>query len=272
MDDEIFKQLFELVQALDRVGVQAIICGGLGMYLCFSDEGYETGQILRATKDVDVILAGQAVSDQTKREAIAGIILDELNYIVREDAKHFRFQKEHNQQLDILTPPVEGIQNDGVRAKLVKSRLHGRIMPEARFIEEDLRAVSLSSAWPDCPSDGLKVLVPSPTNLLMLKLFAFNDRIERDDRERALDHAWDIYAAVILANRKDYLQGQEFLARHDACEIVQKARSIVSAKFSSLKDAAWQYVLGASGLYPDFNVSDRRARLDAARRRLLRWF
>ncbi|MGE5293537.1 MAG: hypothetical protein ACM3VT_01785, partial [Solirubrobacterales bacterium] len=97
MDNTIFHQLLQLTQAFNRTGMKPLICGGLGIYLLFRDRPKD----IRATTDIDLIIPCSQALDEEKRNAIAGLILDELKYTVREDGKHFRFVKEPTQQLDV---------------------------------------------------------------------------------------------------------------------------------------------------------------------------
>lgn len=275
MNSEIFQQLAELAQSFKKIGVKPVICGGLGVYLCFHKSLEEVQQMIRATNDIDLMLTPTQVLEQSRRNAIAEIIRDELNYVVREDSKHFRFQKEPDQQLDILVPPIEGIKTEGSRVKLSSSKLHGRVTNEARFIGEDLRTISLSDILADKEKAcGLEVQVPSPANQLILKLFAFDDRDEgqRQDVERAQAHVWDIYIIIMLTSKNDYLEGQRFLLRHKDSDIIKRVLSIVSSKFSAVDQTGWQCVLEASAFYPDLNRKEKGVRLDVASRRLVRWF
>ena len=273
MDDIIFGQLAELAQPLNRIGVKPLICGGLGVFLSLHKQQNEARKMLRATRDIDLMLTEQDVSEVAKRNAIANIIIGELKYEVREGCEHFRFQKENNQQLDILTPPINGINVQGGRSRLVKSKLHGHIASEACFIEEDLRTISSSEILSGDLIDSFEVLLPSPTNLLILKLFAFDDRNNKDETEHAQTHALDIYLIIaMLTQRRDYLEGQKFLSRHRDSEIIQRAVSIVDSKFSSVDKLGWQLVLEASSFYTEKNVRQKRERLDDAKRRLVRWF
>ena len=270
MDEMILYQLAELAGAFNKIGIKPVICGGLGIYLGFHSRESEVP--LRTTNDIDLILTKTQVLEQSRLNAIAEIITSKLKYIVCEDGKYFKFQK-GNQYLDVLAQPVEGINIEGFRAKFVKSRLHGHITPEACFIEEDLITISLSDILPDNEkTGGIEVFVPSPTNLLLLKLFAFDDRDEKKENDPAQTHAFDVYVTVTLADRNDYLQGQKFLARHKNSQIIQRSESIVTNKFSSVDQVGWQRVLEASSFYPNLNVQQKRERLDEAKRRLVRWF
>jgi len=268
--------LADLAESFNRIGLKPVICGGLGLYLCFHKAEGQARQMIRATTDIDLMLTRTQVLKEAERRAIAATITDGLGYIVREGCEYYQFIKEPDQDLDILSPPVEGLEVDNFRIKIVKSKLHGHITPEACFIEEGLRTVSLREFLPDEEQrHGLEVQVPSPTNLLLLKLFAFNDRDEgqRQDSERAQAHAWDIYVIIMLAtSRDDYLEGQDFLSRHEDSDIIQNARSIVGSKFNAVEQAGWRRVLESSDFYPGLNRREKEARLDEAMRRLLRWF
>jgi hypothetical protein len=117
-------------------------------------------------------------------------------------------------------------------------------------------------------------MVPSPTNLLILKLFAFDDRSEgqRQDAMRAQAHAWDIFITIMLTNRNDYLEGQGFLSRHSDSNIIRLTQSIVRDKFYAVHQAGWQHILKASDFYPNLSRQEKESKLDTAGRRLARWF
>jgi len=267
--------LADLAESFNRIGLKPVICGGLGIYLCFHECEGEAQGLIRTTNDIDLILTKTQVIEKARCRAIAEIITGELRYIVREGREYLHFKKNQDQYLDILAPPIEGFKIEGFRIKFVSSKLHGHITNEACFIEEDLKTVSLLPFLPDNDKrSNLEVQVPSPTNSMILKLFAFNDRDEgqRTDFERAQAHALDIYIAIMLTNKTDYDEGQKFLSRHRDSEIIQKAQSIVHSKFSSIDKSGWRYVLEASSFYPEINVRQKRERLDNAKRRLVRWF
>jgi len=275
MDKRIIEQLAELAESFNRIGLKPVIFGGLGVYLCFYKAEGQAREMIRVTNDIDLMLTETQVLEQARCRAIAEIITGELRYVVREGREHLHFMKDNDKYLDILAPPIKGFKRDDIRIKLVSSKLHGRVTKEACFIEEDLRTVSLDELLLENGArDGLEVQVPSLTNLLLLKLFAFNDRDEgeRHNPERAQAHASDVYRIIILANRADYLEGRQFLSRHKDSDIIQNARSIVGSKFNAVEQAGWRRVLDSSDFYPGLNRRGKEARLDEARRRLLRWF
>lgn len=48
MDRRIIEQLADLAESFNRIGLRPVICGGLGIYLCFHKSEGQARQILRA--------------------------------------------------------------------------------------------------------------------------------------------------------------------------------------------------------------------------------
>lgn len=275
MDDAVLTQLADLARLFNEIGIKPIICGGLGIYLCFHKREDKAQSMIRATNDIDLMVTKTQLTEIARAKAIAEILTGKLDYVVREDCKHFRFTKTPNQQLDILAQPMEGFKVQGDRVKFVRSKLHGCLTNEALFVDEGLRTIKLLDVFAtSVRNDSVEVQVPSPTNLLILKLCAFDDRVQgaREDTERAQTHAFDIYVITMLTTRDDYLEGQEFLARHSHSEEIQRVISIVRGKFSSADKLGWQRVLETTSFYPDLNVQQKRNKLEEAKNRLVRWF
>lgn len=77
MESIIFQQLAELADSFNRIGFKPVICGGLGLYLCFNEYKDEAQGLIRTTNDVDLILTKTQVLEQAKCRAIAEIITGE---------------------------------------------------------------------------------------------------------------------------------------------------------------------------------------------------
>jgi hypothetical protein len=264
MDEMLLNQLAELARPLNKIGIKPVICGGLGVYLCFRDSEGAARGIMRATNDIDFMITKEMVFEESRRNALAEIITGELEYIVSKNDRHFRFIKAPDRHLDFLAPPIDDFEIKEHRVKLVKSKLHGRLTSEALYINEDLRTVELK--------DKIEIQVPSATNLLILKICAFDDRDRNNETERAQAHAYDIYIAVTLATIEDYKEGQKFLTRHKDWPMLQRVKSIVDTKFDTVDKPGWQRVLEASSFYPRMNVQQKRDELEQAKNRLVRWF
>jgi hypothetical protein len=262
MNESVLEQLSELARAFNGIGLQPVICGGLAVYLHFSSRQKDFE--LRATSDIDLIVTETQAKKKANRLAILKAIKGDLQYCVCSDAKHFMFEKPPANKLDILVPPVQidDLEIENFRVKLVKSQLHGYLTPEACFIEEGLEIIPLKDYF---------VNVPSISNMLILKLFAFDDRHKRQDTERAQTHAFDIFVIAELSNTADYRQGREFVSKHNDSEIINKTRLIVSERFNDAESTGWEYIL-RTGIFPELNLQQKRQRLEHAANRLLRWF
>jgi hypothetical protein len=273
MNNILIKQLSELAIACQQKDIKPIICGGLGVYLSFCRKEDEIRQMIRATQDIDLMFCRQDLIEEAKRKAMAEIITEKLEYVVQEQKKHHGFKKDPDQELDILVPFVEGLPQMNYRLSIVKSVLHGHITTEAEFIDEDMRTILLSDISKEF-GDNVIIYVPCPTNLMIMKLHAFNDRIKEphDDLDRAMAHAFDIYVIIMLTNRDDLKDGQSFLFRHTDSDIIQKTKVIIENYFSNYAQAGWQYVLRGNNFYPTMMISDREERLKEASARLVRWF
>lgn len=268
MKDEVLEQLHDLTKAFNAIDMKPVICGGLGIYLKYFNR--EGNIELRATKDIDLMLTETQVKSETNRLAISKAIQDDSQYLVKDEAKYFKFEKPPNKMLDILVPRV-GLYTKNFRVRLVKSRLHGHLTLEAKFIEEDLETVSLHNILSgDCAYD-CRIQVPSAVNLLILKLFAFDDRYKKNDTERAQTHAYDIFVIAELSNREDYLQAKEFITHHAESDIISRIKSIISADFQDTSSPGWRSIPRMS-IAPNLEISQRNQIIEHAARRLMRWF
>ncbi len=273
MNDRILSQLLELARAFDRVGLTPLICRGLGVFLSLCGRQKEVP--LRMTNDIDLMLTQQQLSEEANRNAIAEIITGTLDYRARELGKYFMFEKDDGQRLDILTQPIYGLAVDGFRAKIVPSRLHAYITEEALFVEEDMKTIRLCDLLPgNKEAEELAIRVPSLTNFLVLKLFAFDDRDSgpRRDDNQARAHAFDVYVLVTLATQQDYETGSRFLARHSDSDVIRRAKEIVNNKFSSVDAAGWRRVLEAPSFYSNLRMEWKKQKLNEAKGRLIRCF
>ncbi|MFA5554462.1 MAG: nucleotidyl transferase AbiEii/AbiGii toxin family protein [Phycisphaerae bacterium] len=270
MKDEVLSQLHDLAKAFNKIDIKPVICGGLGIYLKFYSSKNEIE--LRATNDIDLMLTETQVKSQADRNAVLKTIKDDLHYVLRAQGQCFMFEKSPYDKLDILAPPIQGLtrENDN-RVKLVKSKLHGRLTPEAQFIEEDLETVPLHNILSVNCNNNCEIQVPSAVNLLILKLFAFDDRYAKKDTERAQTHAYDIFVIAELSNRADYLQAKEFILRHAESDIIRRAKSVVLDKFDGIQSSGWLSVPRMS-LAANLDVSQRNQKIEHAAKRLLRWF
>ena len=274
MDNIIIQQLAELAKACEDKDIKPIICGGLGVYLSYCNKENEIQNMLRATQDIDLMLCKDDLLEESKRNSIAEIITDELKYIVQPEKQLHGFKKNNNMELDILVPPIDELTKKNYRLRIVKSILHGHITEEAKYIDEDLNTIQLSNISEEFQNDDIKLYTPSPTNLMIMKLYAFNDRCrgKRHEPDRAMAHAWDVYIIIMLSDITDLKQGQEFIVRHTESEILQKTRNIVEDYFSKSQQLGWQTILSSPNFYPGTSMREKEEQLQQASARIKRWF
>jgi len=74
MDCGLIEQLAELAESFNRIGLKPVICGGLGLYLCFYKAEGQAREMIRVTNDIDLMLTETQVLEQARRQAIAEII------------------------------------------------------------------------------------------------------------------------------------------------------------------------------------------------------
>jgi hypothetical protein len=122
--------------------------------------------------------------------------------------------------------------------------------------------------------ENIEVCVPSFTNLMILKLFAFRDRNSgsRQDDNKAKAHAYDIFNLITLTNLQDYKDGLEFITRHKKSDIINEAREIVRNNFSTIDSSGWIRVLENTSFYPDTKLNQRREKIENAKSKLTKWF
>lgn len=271
LDEIIWQQLAKLAESFDELGLTPVVCGGVAIYLHLAHNSIaQRERLIRITTDVDLILTPSQVLEQSRLNAIAEIIT--LNYFVDENAAHFQFWNNLGQRLDILAPPILDFPTKNERVYLVKGKLHGHLVEEASFVEEDMKLITLSDFFSG--KGNLKIAIPSLSNMLILKLSAFIERYvgKRKKIKLAQKHAWDIYAIATCLELADYHQGQKLLSRHADSEIIQKSQQIVRDYFSDPAQGGWREVMDTDYFKSFTTRQEKEDKLSPARNRLVRLF
>ena len=74
--------------------------------------------------------------------------------------------------------------------------------------------------------------MPNSFTYLLMKLHAFRDRMNDEEKRLATHHALDIYRIVAMLTRDEYDLVQELSRRHARTPPVETARDVVSGLFS----------------------------------------
>ncbi|WP_412068593.1 hypothetical protein [Rubrivirga sp. IMCC43871] len=241
-------ELQRLAAALEPHGVPVIIGGGYGLLL--RQQHVEESEVptlrpiptARSTNDLDVFLTVELVADAEKMAAIR-TVLDDRGFKVVDKAKYFQFDRpveyagaERKLKVDLLAPPPRPGNELRKKVKLKSSRvgprdrgdddpvIHARATPEAFIVSEHTLVLPLGEA-------GLEVLVPHPFSFLLLKLFAYRDQRENEEKEYGRYHAYDLYRIVAMMTAEDFQQAEALRDQYLDDEIVIEARRIVAELF-----------------------------------------
>ena len=78
--------------------------------------------------------------------------------------------------------------------------------------------------------------MPNPYTFLMMKLFAFKDRVHDADKEYGRYHALDLYTIMATTTEEEWGQAKEFRDRFKEDPYVVEAGRLVSEYFSTLEN------------------------------------
>lgn len=190
--DPLRETLIDLATLFKPDSIELIVGGGYGLLLRseliakrghFSTLGIDT--IIRSTSDLDCFLGAEVISDADKTRRIAAA-LETLGFASIQN--YWQFSKTIGDRgdihIDLLAadvPPslIANIHGPNDKRRLRPrgfDKLHGRRTPEAVTIERHATRIDVSRDGSDA-----YVLIPHPLSFILMKLFAFRDRINQSD-------------------------------------------------------------------------------------------
>ena len=262
-NDILTSSLIELAKELEKTDVPLIVGGGLSLYLrttLFNKKyslRYPKRILQRSTKDIDIFLSSDLIIDSAKIELIRDS-LKKLNY--KPLTKFFQFSKniapDRNIVIDILSAPpskenMDKIKFNGVRIKPVGiEEFHARLVKEAKDI--NLGSIPLNDFSNLKKNVNISNLfIPSSFNYIILKLHAFNDRLNDSSVDYGQHHAYDIFATVTDMDEGDWKNAEHHFNFAKDSEYIKSAQNIISNNFSR-KDNMGIIRLQESKLYQRF--------------------
>lgn len=240
--DRLGRELIDLARAFSRENIPTVIAGGYGLVLKYRRTLEKDVETIfsslpgtRATADLDLFLTLEVISNPQKAEYIR-TVLEEKEYEPVEGAENYQFARTlkdgRKLKVDLLTPAPGDSKELRVKAQRVRPRgasgtIHGRKVPEAFSLEENLQALTLST------NDGqqIDVHLPDPFTYYLLKLFALRDRL--DQPEQARRHAFDIYVNAGMMTEAEWETSRELYVEHKARDILGEARQITEQLFGT---------------------------------------
>ena len=245
--------LLDLLHKIQGTDIKLIIGGGFGIYL-------KTEHVLRvgvrtlfqewpeprSTNDLDLYLRPEFLIQSAKLKPLAEAI-SELGYQVVPGAEKYQFVKPGpggsqagSVKIDILTGPRSRFQGSGVKTDARRARpspsvgIHAHPVDEAPTLEEGLVPVTIMGKLSAGKPWRAEIFLPHPYTFLMMKLFAFKDRLTDPDKEFGRYHALDLY--TILATTTEGEWKHALILRDQRVDepYIVEAGKLVSKYFSTL--------------------------------------
>lgn len=246
--------LLDLLHAMKGSDVKLIVGGGFGIYLkadhvrrlgvrTLLEEWPES----RSTNDIDLFLRPELLIDPGKLKPLADAISN-LNYHVVPGAEKYQFFKPGEAgtdeaggiKLDILTGPQQRFRGTPVKTDSRRVRpkpsvgIHAHPVEEALTLEEGLLPVALGGKLSSGEPWGAEVFLPHPFTFLMMKLFAFKDRLGDPEKEFGSYHALDLYSILATTTEKEWRHALAMRAKLENEPCVLEAGRLVLQHFSTL--------------------------------------
>jgi hypothetical protein len=245
--------LLDLLLEIEGKDIKLIIGGGFGVFLKINYVQQLGVRTLlqewpepRSTNDLDLFLRPALLIDSAKLKPLAEAI-KRLDYQVVVGAEKYQFVRPglrgmdaSSVKIDILTGPQTCFQGTSVRVDARRARpnpsvgIHAHPVDGAPTLEERLLPVTLAGELSSGKPWQAEVFIPHPYSFLMMKLFAFRDRLNDADKEFGRYHALDLYMILATTTEEEWRVGLQLRERYKTQPFVLEAGHLVSQHFSTL--------------------------------------
>lgn len=271
--DPLRTNLLDLLFELRNHSLPLTVGGGFGLYLKrlrLEQTGQRTlfSQIplVRATNDLDLFVRADLLCDLPSMRAIADA-LEHLGYHPVEEAKYMQWKKRillygtpAEIKIDLLVGPLGEFRKQlHIKGPRVRPqggiKLHAHAVEEALHIDDATLEFALSGERTGGEPYQTRVYIPQAFTYLMMKLFAFRDRKENQDKNLGRHHALDIYATVAMQTESEYEESLRLGKVYQNEEHVDEARRIVCRDFSEPTSLGVLRLREHPLFRPDFPIS-----------------
>jgi hypothetical protein len=246
--------LLDLLWELRDTDITIIIGGGYGIFLKTAYVNEHRIRTLlnerpesRSTNDLDLFLRPELLIHSEKLKPLSAAI-EKLGYKVVETARAYQFIKSDSNgkggiKIDFLTGPQSCFQ--GTKAKTDGRRvrpnpsigLHAHPVDEAPTFEDSLLTLKVSGILSTGNAWDWEVFLPHPFSFLMMKLFAFRDRLTDESKEFSRYHALDLYSIISTTSEEEWNAFAAFRKRLGAEPHFKESGAIVEEYFSAKNKA-----------------------------------
>jgi len=225
--------LIELLTELKELADSFILIGGQAL-------PYFTERP-RPTKDIDFVLDVFALQNASK--SIADV-LNKLNYKIVDEARNFQFFKEINPELKVriefLAVEKEKRKNN-IRVDVQKN-IHARACTGAEIAIKESYNEYLRGFLPNGKPAEVKIRVVRPHALLMLKLYAMDDRYQNirgpdeanHDRNESRIHSADIISVIHGQIKRPEFATNFWSQFNTEIELRERAKNIISKYYDTI--------------------------------------
>lgn len=245
--------LLDLLHELQGTEVKLIIGGGYGIYLRTEHVRGLGVQTLfhewpeaRSTNDLDLFLRPELLIDSEKLKPLSEAIV-KLGYRAVPGAENYQFVKQDlgdgqtgDIKIDFLTGPESRFRETSVRVDARRARpnpsvgIHAHPANEASTLEEGLLQKTLRGTLRSGRPWEAEIYLPHPYTFLMMKLFAFKDRHEDENKEFGRYHALDMYTILATTMEMEWDKALEFRDRYKNEPCIKEAGQLIMKYFSAL--------------------------------------
>lgn len=246
---ELRTALLDILHETGDMHLHIIVGGGYGIYLkreFVRSSGVETllkeVPEARATNDLDLFLRPELLIEPEQLRPLANAI-GHLGYRVVPSAAKYQFVREAQGtgiiKIDLLTGPKASFRGTDVkvddrRARPPKSKsvgIHAHPVDEAPTLENGLRKLVISGQLSTGSEFQGKVAVPHPFTYLMMKLYAFRDRLHDQEKDLGGYHVLDLYTIMATTIEEEWNQATAMANEYSDTPQFREARRIVSEHF-----------------------------------------
>lgn len=240
--------LLDLLHEIKDTELKLIIGGGYGIFLKVDHiqrSGFRT--LLdqwpepRSTNDLDLFLRPEFLIQPEKLRPLAKA-LENLGYEVVVGAEKYQFIKPIGGiKIDLLTGPTDQFRQTRAKADRRRVRpkpsigVHAHPVDEAVTLEQELTSVVITGNLTPGGSWNAEIFLPHPYTFIMMKLFAFRDRLEDENKEFGRYHALDLYTIVATTTEQEWRLALELRNQYKGQPSVEEADRLVSNFFSSIE-------------------------------------
>jgi hypothetical protein len=247
-DINLHSMLLTLLREIETQKLNVILGGGYGLYLkqmhlletstrtLIPKEAWPRA---RSTLDLDMFFPLEMLLSLEQMKTFRAII-DELKFVPVLGAKFLQFENaEAGVKLDLLTGPIPESAKSKLKADTRRARpignveLHAHPVPEAVDFDTQPETLPVQGKLLGGQSFATEVRLPSPFAYLMMKITAFGDQLDKNDKKFGRHHALDVYRIVAMLSENQFDETKKQFENHAELTPVLHVRRLRKDFFSS---------------------------------------